>query len=137
MNKNYKVERYMTTKDCEGYSVDEARYRIVSAETGEILDDAQGYGYKTARKAYAAYSYKHRDRSKDKERAAKEKQIRKWMKENKGFIDLMDEIAFDIAKGSMGPNDKMDSKLVKQLLKEQDLHPDFTAADLLRVWRKS
>lgn len=127
----------MTTKDCEGYSVDEARYRIVSAETGEILDDAQGYGYKTARKAYAAYSYKHRDRSKDKERAAKEKQIRKWMKENKGFIDLMDEIAFDIAKGSMGPNDKMDSKLVKQLLKEQDLHPDFTAADLLRVWRKS
>ena len=29
---------------------DETRFRIVSAETGEILDDAQGYGYKTAQK---------------------------------------------------------------------------------------
>lgn len=131
MNKNYKVERYSTTKDYE------KRYRIVSTETGEILDDAQGYGYKTAKKAYAAYSYKHRDRSKDKERAAKEKKIKKWMKENKSFINLMDGIAFDIAKGSMGPDDKMDAKLVRQLLKEQNLHPDFTAADLLRVWRKS
>lgn len=131
MNKNYKVERYSTTKDYE------KRYRIVSTETGEILDDAQGYGYKTAKKAYAAYSYKHRDRSKDKERAAKEKKIKKWMKENKSFINLMDRIAFDIAKGSMGPDDKMDAKLVRQLLKEQNLHPDFTAADLLRVWRKS
>ena len=73
MNKNYKVESYSTTKDYE------KRYRIVSTETGEILDDAQGYGYKTAKKAYAAYSYKHRDRSKDKERAAKEKKIKKWM----------------------------------------------------------
>ena len=131
MNKNYKVERYSTTKDYE------KRYRIVSTETGEILDDAQGYGYKTAKKAYAAYSYKHRDRSKDMERAAKEKKIKKWMKENKSFINLMDRIAFDIAKGSMGPDDKMDAKLVRQLLKEQNLHPDFTAADLLRVWRKS
>lgn len=131
MNKNYKVERYSTTKDYE------KRYRIVSTETGEILDDAQGYGYKTAKKAYAAYSYKHRDRSKDMERAAKEKKIEKWMKENKSFINLMDRIAFDIAKGSMGPDDKMDAKLVRQLLKEQNLHPDFTAADLLRVWRKS
>ena len=36
----------------------ETRYCIVSTITGEILDDAQGYGYKTAQKAYAAYTYK-------------------------------------------------------------------------------
>lgn len=28
--------------------------------TGEIIDNAQGYGYKTKRKAYAAYNWKNR-----------------------------------------------------------------------------
>ena len=36
------------------------RYRIVSTATGKVLDDAHGYGYKTARKAHAAYTYKKR-----------------------------------------------------------------------------
>ncbi len=30
------------------------RYEIVNADTGEVLDDAQGYGYKDIRGAYAA-----------------------------------------------------------------------------------
>lgn len=34
------------------------RYVLIDIETGEILDDAQGYGYKTKRGVYAAYSYK-------------------------------------------------------------------------------
>lgn len=33
------------------------RYVIVDIDTGEILDDAQGYGYRTAQKAYAGYNY--------------------------------------------------------------------------------
>ena len=37
----------------------------VDKETGEVLDDAQGYGYKTKRNAYACYGYKNRDKSKD------------------------------------------------------------------------
>ena len=36
----------------------DSRFVIVDIETGEILDDAQGYGYKTAQKAYAGYNYK-------------------------------------------------------------------------------
>lgn len=40
----------------------ETRYRIVSTATGKVLDDAQGYGYKTAQKAHAAYAYKKRKR---------------------------------------------------------------------------
>ena len=34
------------------------RFIIVNIETGEVLDDAQGYGYKTAVNAYKAYGYK-------------------------------------------------------------------------------
>ena len=58
------------------------------------------------------------------------------MKEHKSFIKAMDEVAFEIAKGSWAPNDKFDTKQVKELLKQFELEPEFTASELLRVWRK-
>lgn len=64
-------EKYLT------YTEKLERFCIVSTETGEILDNAQGYGYKTAQKAYKGYGYKTRDKSKDREKRAKEKHIRK------------------------------------------------------------
>ena len=45
------------------YDTTLTRYRIVSTETGEVLDDAQGYGYTTAQKAYAGYGYKLKRRN--------------------------------------------------------------------------
>lgn len=110
------------------------RYVLVHTETGEIIDDAQGYGYKSVRNAYAAYAYKTRDKSKGKEKEEKRKRIQKWMKEHKGFVELMDQIAFEIAKGSWGPDDKFDAKLVRKLLKDSNLEPDFTAGELLKAW---
>ena len=115
----------------------ETRYVVVSTDTGEVLDDAQGYGYRTAQKAHAAYAYKIRNKSKDAQLKAKQHHIRQWLKEHKDFSNLMDAIALDIAKGSWGPNDKFDAKLVNQILKENDLKPDFTAGELLKIWRKS
>lgn len=120
----------------DGFKDYEERYVIVDTETGEVLDDAQGYGYKSPRKAHAAYAYKHRDKSKDKEKRAKEKHIREWLKQHKDFSNLMDAFALEICKGSWGPDDKFDAKLVQKMLKENDLHPDFSASDLLRVWGK-
>ena len=35
----------------------EDRWVIIDEQTGEILDDAQGYGYKSAQKAHAGYAY--------------------------------------------------------------------------------
>ena len=119
------------------YDTSEIRYCIVSNETGEVLDDAQGYGYRTAQKAYAAYAYKTRDKSKDQEKANKKKHIQQWMKEHKGFVRAMDDTAFQILKGAWGPDDEFDAKQVKDMLEEFGLKPDFTAGDLLRVWRNS
>lgn len=117
------------------YDTYETRFRIVATDTGEILDDAQGYGYKTAQKAYAAYAYKTRSKRKNKEKIAKTKHIKQWMKEHKSFVQAMDNIAFEIAKGSWGPNDKFDTKQVKEMLKNFNLKPDFTANELLKVWK--
>ena len=115
----------------------EKRYIVIDEDTGEILDDAQGYGYKSVQKAYAAYNYKNRDKSKDREKAARKNHIRQWMKKHKSFIKLMDQIAFEIEKGSWGPNDKFNAALVKEMLKENNLEIDFTANELLKEWRKT
>ncbi len=113
----------------------EKRFIVVDKNTGEILDDAQGYGYKTIRNAYAAYAYKTRDRSKDKEKLAKKRRIQQWMKEHKSFVKMMDTFAFEIEKGSWKPDDKFDAKFVKKLLSDHGLVTDFTAGELLKVWR--
>ena len=110
----------------------EKRYIIVDIETDKVLDDAQGYGYKSVRNAYAAWAYKNRDKSKDEERKAKKKHIQQWLKEHNDFTSQLEGIEWDIVKGCAG---KVDTKLIKKLLKENNLEPDFTARDLLKVWR--
>lgn len=135
----YKAVQYKVTHhdvdNVPPYDTSEIRYRIVSTDTGKVLDDAQGYGYKTAQKAYSAYAYKTRDKSKDKEKQEKKKRIQQWMKEHKSFVKAMDDTAFEIAKGSWGPDDKFDVSLVKEMLSDFELEPDFTANELLKVWR--
>lgn len=113
------------------------RYIVISRDTRETLDDAQGYGYKSVRKAYAAYAYKTRT---PEQKAAKEKKdavLKKWCKENKSFIRDLDQFAFEIAKGSWGPEDKVDTAFIKKMLKDygyKDL--PFTARELLVFWQK-
>ena len=58
------------------------RYVVIDTLTGEVLDNAQGYGYKSERKAYASYAYKTKDKSKDKEKAENNSQIKKRLDKN-------------------------------------------------------
>ena len=55
------------------------RFVIVDEETENVLDDAQGYGYKSKQKAMAAWSYKNRDKSKDAEKRKKQRIIKDWV----------------------------------------------------------
>lgn len=116
----------------------EWRFVVVDVDTGEVLDNAQGYGYKTKQKAMAAWNYKTRDKSNDAAKKAKEKLIKDWIRYHKGFVDTMGQYCLGIeCKRLWGPDDKFDAKFVKQMLKDYDLELDgFTAGDLLKVWRK-
>ena len=99
MDKKYKaISTIVTQEPRTEYDSEtrEKRYVIIDTESGEIVDDAQGYGYKTAQKAYAGWSYKNRDKSKDKEKAEKERIIARWMRENKKFVRLLDRVAFEM-----------------------------------------
>jgi len=140
MDKKYKAVAITVThssSDEFGQSEYETRYVIKDMESGTIVDDAQGYGYRTVQKAYAGWSYKNRDKSKDKEKAEKENVIANWMKENKSFINLLDALAYEIWKGKWGPEDRVDTKFVSKLLEEngyKDL--PFTAGELLKYWKR-
>ena len=43
------------------------------------------------------------------------------MSKNKGFVKLMDQIAFEIQKGSWGPDDKFDTAFLKKMLEENNI----------------
>lgn len=49
---------------------------------------------KLLKKAHAAWSYKIRDKTKDKIKAEKHKRIQKWMKEHKSFVKDMNIYLF-------------------------------------------
>ena len=110
------------------------RYVIIDTLTGEVLDNAQEYGYKSERKAYASYSYKTRDKSRDKEKALKASQIKKWLDENKDFSEALETYAFEAAKTSPSGQSKVDLNLIKALLKASRLKTDFTPSEILRCW---
>lgn len=128
-NKNYKV--VPTKKEhIEDYGdgiidkITETRYIIINEETGEILDDAQGYGYKTAKKAHAAWWYKHRD----KEYIAKENKVYEYLKSNKKLCDdIFDEMWY-----CTKDNDDFNSKNVEAILVN---YPDcnFSAKDIYKI----
>lgn len=115
------------------------RYVVVDKETGEIIDDAQGYGYKSKPNAYAAYGYKHRDKSKDKEKKEKENQIIAWINKHKKFMDIFNDEVMEcellIAKGQFS-NKPYKASMMRRMLKENNLDVDFKISDLLRVWSK-
>ena len=51
LNDNEKIESYNPNEY-------ETRFRLVNKDTGEIIDDAQGYGYRTVQGCYKAMYYK-------------------------------------------------------------------------------
>ena len=110
------------------------RFVIVDEETENVLDDAQGYGYKSKQKAMAAWSYK----SKDAEKRKKQRIIKDWLKEHPVVGDALEEAAWNIVKRNVPPETKIDTKLIKSILKENNLELEgFSARDLLSVWKKN
>lgn len=93
----------------------EDRWVLVDKETGEIVDDAQGYGFTTERKAYACWAYKNRDKE-------QEKKIKRWLRNHKSVMKKFKPY-FDVQD-------------LKNLLEEEDLWINFPVNELYWVWRR-
>lgn len=114
------------------YTRKETRYYIVSKETGEILDDAQGYGYKTIQKAHAAWAYKNKSEKQKKAEKLRSTEIKKWLSLNSEFSESLKREAFYALKDG----EDLTSKTVEKLLKYHDLTPDFKPSEILKVFLK-
>jgi len=94
----------------DGFREMETRYAIVDEVTGEILDDAQGYGYRTFEKAREALWYRFKGgRSKIE---ASKSESRKFFKDNPKIkarlIELIEINVKEIALGEVSDEDIMD-----------------------------
>lgn len=75
------------------------RFVIIEAEGGVLLDDAQGYGYKTARNAYKAGWYKFGGGK------AKVSTTESWWKKHENLRRRISDELFYIAKDCCGIDD--------------------------------
>lgn len=96
-----------------------------------MLDDAQGYGYKTAQKAIVAFKWKH-----DKKAQAwrkKKKKIKKWLEENPEFDNELEDMLFQTQKAAyQGFDDaKLDVEDIQWLLNKHEL-TKFNAEEIFR-----
>ena len=88
MEKALNIEEQEETNNKRKISIEpfghryQRRYCVVDVETGEIIDDAQGYGYKSEDKAIAAYTWKNIDRKSKKEYFFFFLAIKKFMDDN-------------------------------------------------------
>jgi len=130
MDSKYSVQAYSNQHDSEDsydFAYSETRYRIVDTETGEILDDAQGYGYKTAQKAHTAWNFK-----KNGGYPHSVFDAGKWLEQNK---DVLHELSDICEINFKNPEFKGVSLTVfEEIIAGQEVA--FTAKDLKKAWDK-
>lgn len=55
-------------------------YMLIDVDTGEIVDDAQGYDYHTKQKAHAAWNYQHASSKRKRNRKQNDKNTNSGIK---------------------------------------------------------
>jgi len=66
---------------------------VIVDDNGNVIDDAQGYGYTSAQKAHAAWGYKHNKKAK-----IKRKRKERWWKKHPEFEAEVENIRFRVWK---------------------------------------
>ena len=74
------------------------RWVIIDEDTGRILDNAQNYGYKSAQKAYAAYSYKNRSPAQKKKDSAAKHAVHDFLRKHPDVAEEFEYIFFHAVK---------------------------------------
>ena len=108
------------------------RYIIIDEDTGEILDDAQGYGYKTKQGAYKAYYY-----NQNKEKIIKDSLlIVEWWDKHMSLYDTICDDLFYYWKDQLHEIDPkpMSTKELKAYLNRKQEFVD-APFDAYKIWK--
>lgn len=113
------------------------RFVVISVDTGKILDDAQGYGYKSAKKAWAAWKWKERGCPKP----YVNPEIKRWFSEHKKFCDDLEYASFhyikDMCMEERGTKQIPYGEIIKELLEEYGMEVPFNVSDMAKTWENS
>ncbi|HWF68860.1 MAG TPA: hypothetical protein VG187_04725 [Mycobacterium sp.] len=106
------------------------RYVVIDEMTGEVLDDAQGYGYKSAQNAHRAQSYTSLPPKKKREREAAKRRVERWCAEHGEFMQHVDQAMFCALKDG----ENVTEADVEAMLTEHRLELPFSIKDLMKHW---
>ncbi|MEB3982350.1 hypothetical protein OQ968_13870 [Mycobacterium sp. 663a-19] len=106
------------------------RYVVVDEATGEIVDDAQGYGYKTAQNAHRAHAYKSMPPKKKRQRDAAKRQVQRWCGAHPEFMQHVEQSMFY----AMKAGESFIAADVRAILAEHGLELPFSVKGLMRHW---
>lgn len=106
----------------------EPRYIIVDEETGEILDDANGYGYKTRQAAHKGWAYKSKPKEEKNKINKQHLIVINWIKENKKTVSGLEDLYFYAFKDGV----EVTNKDVEDVIGK---HEDFTTKQFLYVYK--
>lgn len=110
------------------------RYVIIDLDTNKVIDDAQGYGYRTEEGAYKSFTYKKYNALSGSGWKTKEKLILEWLKEHKNFLENIIEI-HDMLTSADGYVIPFDGAMIKRMIKEANMKTDFEPDDICIVFK--
>ena len=101
------------------------RFIAVDSDTGEVIEDGNGYGYKTKQNAIKA-AYWHFNKG---QMSGENKVVEKFIKEYKSFgAWISDEMFY-----SMKDGEDFTAERLKQMAEEQELELPFLPAKFLKI----
>lgn len=106
------------------------RYVVVDEATGEIVDDAQGYGYKSAQNAHRAPAYKSMPPKKKRQQDTAKRQVQRWCAQHPEFMPHVEQSMFY---GWIDGRNVTEAD-VRAILAEHGLELPFSVKDLMRHW---
>lgn len=119
---------YIITKSASLSKRYEPRYVIVDEETGEILDDANDYGYKTVQAAHKGWTYKSKPKEEKDKQNKQHLIVMNWIKENKKVVSGLEDLYFYAFKDGV----EVTNKDVEEVIGK---HEEFTTKQFLYVYR--
>lgn len=108
-----------------------SRFVVVDSETNAILDDAQGYGYKSAQGAYKAYAFKQKHPNPKKYKQDTKKKVKNFVAKHQEIFNSLNDVIWYATKDG----ENISSKEIEQFLKDNGINEiPVRVSELLKYW---
>lgn len=104
------------------------RYVMINVESGEVVDDAGGYGYKSPQAAHRAWSYKNKSAQEKEKTKNQHATIIAWIDHNKSIMSNLED-AYLIA---LKEDRELTTKDIEEIIGK---HQEFTTRQFLYVYQ--